>query len=219
MARTARLVVPGYPHHVTQRGVRRQQTFFCDEDYREYLAMLRQQLPRARVEIWAYCLMPNHVHLVAVPSSTDGLAKLFQVVHRRYATMINKKYGWQGHLWQERFHSVVMDERHFIATVRYVELNPVRSGLSGRAHDWRWSSVHAHAARQPDPILTHTPVLRCIADWNAFLVSDGDGPDFDTLRKQTRSGKPGGDAEFISKLEAMTGRRLLKRKPGRKPSK
>lgn len=215
MPRTKRLVVPGFPHHVTQRGARRQRTFFCDDDYREFLAMLERELPRAGVEVWAYCLMPNHVHLVAVPSTGEGLAKLFRVVHRRYACRINCRNDWQGHLWQERFHSVVLNERHLLAAVRYDELNPVRAGLCRRPEDWRWSSARAHICDQPSPIVTHTPVLNGINDWSAFLAVVDEGA-IEAIRKQTRSGRPSGDSRFIEKLEAMTGRRLRRRKPGRK---
>jgi putative transposase len=181
--------------------------------------MLQREIPRAGVEIWAYCLMPNHVHLVAVPSSADGLAKLFGVAHKRYASEANGRNDWQGHLWQARFHSVVLDERHLFAAVRYIELNPVRAGLCRRPEDWPWSSVHAHLTDRPDRILERAPVLRCIADWSNYLASASDGPAFEELRRQTRSGRPFGDPQFIEKLESLTGRQIRKQKAGRKPKK
>jgi putative transposase len=116
MARMPRLVVPYYPHHVTQRGNRRMRTFFCDEDYLYYLSLLAEFKSDARVDIWAYWLMPNHVHLVVVPQQEDGLARLFRHVHRHYSRYINFREKWRGHLWQERFHSFVMDERYLLAT-------------------------------------------------------------------------------------------------------
>jgi putative transposase len=144
MARIARVVVPGYPHHVTQRGSRRQATFFREKDYQNYLTLMAQWCRRQRVSIWAYCLMPNHVHLVAVPETAEGLARAIGQAHRQHALMVNAREGWSGHLWQERFASFVMDESYLMAAVRYVELNPVRAGLTPFAEDYPWSSARAH---------------------------------------------------------------------------
>jgi len=124
MARIARVVAPGLPHHVTQRGNRRQQTFFCDDDYRAYLELMAQWCSRCAVEIWAYCLMPNHVHLIAVPESKDGLRSAIGEAHRRYTRRINFREGWRGHLWQGRFASYTMEERYLLAAARYIEMNP-----------------------------------------------------------------------------------------------
>jgi putative transposase len=135
MARMPRVVVPEYPHHVTQRGARRQRTFFSAADYKTYLQLLAAAKADAGAEFWAYCLMPNHVHHVIVPSRQDSLAALFSAAHRRYTRHINFREDWRGHLWQERFHSFVMDERYLMATVRYVELNPVRAGLCEQPQD------------------------------------------------------------------------------------
>jgi putative transposase len=210
----ARLVVPGYPHHVTQRGSRRQQTFFDEADYLTYVALLRKRKEKAGVDIWAYCLMPNHVHLIAVPLREDSLAKLVGVTHHRYARRINGIHGWQGHLWQERFHSLVMDEAHLVAAVRYVELNPVRAGLCERAEDWRWSSVHAHLHDAPNGLVTTAPMRQRIPDWRRFL-SEEDSPELlDTLRTRTRTGRPVGSTTFIEALEVLTGRCLRPRSPG-----
>ena len=129
MARMARVVVPNYPHHVTQRGNRRQKTFFCDADYKYYLELMSAFSRKAGTEIWAYCLMPNHVHLVMVPGEEDGLRAALGEAHRRYTGYINCREGWRGHLWQERFHSFVMDEEYLLAAVRYVERNPVAARL------------------------------------------------------------------------------------------
>ena len=126
MARLARFVVPGLPHHITQRGNRRQQTFFCDEDYAAYVELMADWCQERGVEIWAYCLMPNHIHLIAVPQSEDGLGRAIGEAHRRYTRRINFREKWRGYLWQGRFASFVMDEPHLLAAARYVELNPVR---------------------------------------------------------------------------------------------
>jgi len=146
MARVARIVAPGRAHHVTQRGNRRMQTFFCDEDYREYLSLLERWCGEFEVRIWSYCLMPNHVHLILVPSTADGLRRAVAEVHRRYTRMINSREDWRGCLWQGRFASFVMSEKHLMGAVRYVERNPVKAGLVRRAEDWPWSSAAAHCA-------------------------------------------------------------------------
>ena len=132
MARLARVVAPGLPHHVTQRGNRRQQTFFCQEDYDCYVQLMAQFCLAERVEIWAYCLMLNHVHLIAVPQAADGLRRAIGEAHRRYTRMVNFREGWRGHLWQGRFASFVLDEPYLLSAARYVELNPVRTGWSTR---------------------------------------------------------------------------------------
>jgi len=122
------------------------QTFFCDEDYQEYLALLVHWCGEFDVRIWSYCLMPNHVHLILVPSTADGLAGAVSEIHRRYTRMINFREGWRGHLWQGRFASFVMSEQHLMGAVRYVERNPVKAGLVERSEDWPWSSAAVHCA-------------------------------------------------------------------------
>ncbi len=129
MPRLARVVAPGLPHHVTQRGNRRQRTFFCGEDYESYLQLMAQFCEAEKVEVWAYCLMPNHVHLIAVPDSAEGLRRAIGEAHRRYTRMVNFREGWRGHLWQGRFASFVLHEAYLLTAARYVELNPVRAGL------------------------------------------------------------------------------------------
>jgi putative transposase len=128
MPRIARLVVPGIPHHVTQRGNRRQRVFFSAGDGRLYLRLLREGCEKAGTRVWAWCLMPNHVHLILVPAHEHGLRAALAEPHRRYAATVNRRSEWKGHLWQERFASFPMDEQWLIACARYVELNPVQSG-------------------------------------------------------------------------------------------
>jgi len=217
MPRTARVVIPGYPHHVTQRGSRRQRTFFRDEDYCKYLELLASYRRRFGVEIWAYCLMPNHVHHVAVPGQRESLAKLLQLTHQRYSRYVNARENWEGHLWQSRFHSFVMDEAHLLAAVRYVELNPVRAGLCRLPEDWPWSSVHSHLHARADPAVDREPMCGRIRDWSTYLSEGVGGPTEGDLRTLTSSGRPGGDDAFISMLEDLTGKRLRQLKPGPKP--
>src|SRR5437762_754215 len=159
MARLARIVAPGLPHHVTQRGNRREPIFFEDGDQDIYRDLLAKQCQKARVEILAYCLMPNHVHLIVVPGDEHGLARAIGEAHRRYTNFINARGRWIGHLFQARFASVVMDEEHLIAAARYVSLNPVRARLVKRAEDWPWSSVRAHLAARDDGLVKVKPLL------------------------------------------------------------
>lgn len=216
MARIARLVVPGYPHHVTQRGNRRQRTFFCEDDYRAYIARLADAREKAGVSVWAWCLMPNHVHVVVVPERRDSLAELFSQAHLRYTRYINERNDWCGHLWQARFHSCVMDERHLIAGVRYVERNPVAAGLCDRAEEWPWSSARAHLAGVDDALATVQPMLERIKDWGAYLGTAGSDEELASLRTNSRTGRPLGNERFVEALEQLTGRTLKRRKPGRK---
>lgn len=217
MPRMARLVVPGYPHHVTQRGNRRSRTFFEEADYRSYVALVWELKSKAEVDIWAYCLMPNHVHFIAVPRHKDSLSKLFGVAHHRYARDVNKRHDWQGHLWQERFHSTPMDELHLLAAVRYVELNPVRAGLCRWAEDWPWSSVHAHLGSKSDVLVSTAPMRERVCDWRSFLAEE-DTPDLrESVRAATRTGRPAGSDTFVDAMETLTGRNLRRRKPGPAP--
>lgn len=218
MARLARLVVPGLPHHVTQRGNRRGQTFFEKGDYALYLDLLADSAKRARAEVWAYCLMPNHVHVILVPSDDDGLRRTFAELHRRYTGFVNARARTTGHLWQGRFGSVVMDETHLMNAVRYVTLNPVRAGLVKRARGWAWSSARAHLAGEDDAVVTVKPVLDRIGDFAAFLAEPFDEDTaYAALRRAESTGRPTGDRDWLRALEQRTGRTLAPQKRGPKP--
>ncbi len=217
MARLSRVVVPGVPHHVTQRGNRRQNIFFSVADYRAYLSLLATSSADAGCEIWAYCLMPNHVHLVMVPGDEDALRAALGEAHRRYTRRINFREDWRGHLWQERFHSFPMDEDHLLACVRYVELNPVRAKLAKRPERWRWSSAKAHLAGTDDALVSVAPLLERVGDWRAVLRSGLDDEPLERLRRHGRTGRPLGNEAFLDRLEKSTGRRLHRQKPGPKP--
>jgi putative transposase len=217
MARLPRLVIPGIPYHVTQRGNRRQRTFFEDADYALYRDLLAQAAERAGAQVWAYCLMPNHVHIIIVPSDEDGLRRTFADTHRRYTGYINARHRWTGHLWQGRFGAVAMDETHLAAAVRYVALNPVRARLVERAQDWRWSSVAAHLSGIDDPLLTPAPVLDRYGDFAAFLGDPvADEAAWRALRMSETSGRPLGADVWLDDLEAKTGRTLKPQKRGPK---
>jgi putative transposase len=217
MARLPRLVVPGYPHHVTQRGNRRSCVFFEEGDYALYIDLLSEAALNAKTEIWCYCLMPNHIHLIAVPANQDGLRETFADAHRRYTGYINARLRTTGHLWQGRFGSVVMDEAHLYHAVRYVSLNPVRAKLVPQAQNWRWSSVAAHLSGQDDKLVKVAPVLDRYGDFADLLNdSSGDESGFKCLRQSETTGRPlGGDA-WVERLEIMTGKTLKPQKRGPK---
>jgi len=216
MARLPRIVLPGIPHHVTQRGNRRERTFFEDGDYALYLDLLADAAGRAGVEVWSYCLMPNHLHIIAVPSDGDGLRRTFRYVHRHYTGYINARLRVTGHLWQGRFSSVAMDEPHFVTALRYVALNPVRARLVTRAADWRWSSTRALLAGADDHVVKVGPALERIGDFAAFLSEDFDEAlTYAALRKAESVGRPIGSSDWLADIEHRLGKVLTPGKPGR----
>ncbi len=177
---------PDHPHHVTQRGNGRARTFFGDTDYALYRDLLGQHCRAADVEVWAWCLMPNHVHLILVPSDPDGLRRALAAVHRRYAGVIHARRKRTGHFWQGRFGAAVMDEEHLVAALRYVSLNPVRARLVERAQDWRWSSTRAHLSGKDDGITARRPIKERIPDFADFL---GAAPEADLVLALARRRK------------------------------
>jgi putative transposase len=205
------------PHHITQRGNRRQQTFFNEGDYAAYLELMAEWCREEGVEIWSYCLMPNHIHLIAVPSSEDGLRRAIGEAHRRYTRRINFREKWRGYLWQGRFASFVMDEPYLVAAARYVELNPVRARLAVCADAWRWSSARAHLLGRDDRLVKVAPLLAMIADWRALLESALSEEELRDLRGHSRTGRPLGDETFVERLECTVGRALKPQKRGPKP--
>ena len=213
MARLARVVAAGLPHHVTQRGNRRQPVFFGDDDYAAYRTLLAEGCRAANVAVWAYCLMPNHVHLILVPADEDGLRAALGEAHRRYTRRINFREGLRGYLWQGRFASFPMDGQYLLACARYVELNPVRAGLVRRARDWRFSSARAHLAGRDDALVSAGALLDMAPDWADFLRGGLREADGDAIRAGERTGRPLGSAAFTATLEKSLGRQLTRRKP------
>ena len=209
MPRSARIVIPEAPHHVIQRGNRRQRTFFDADDYRAYVEIAAEAFQAAHVEVWAYCLMPNHVHLIATPRTEAGLARALGTTHQRYTWRINQKQGWTGCLWQSRFGSFAMDETYLHLCARYVGLNPVRAGLVKRAAEWPWSSVNAHLGKSSDRLLSHQPLAERLGDEMPGFF-DMDVPDDcrDAFHKALETGRP------LLRLEAGdTGDTPLRRVP------
>jgi putative transposase len=216
MARLARLVVPGLPHHVTQRGNGGGRTFFSDDDYALYRDLLAASCRGAAVEVWAWVLMPSHVHLILAPSDADGLRRALAPAHRRYAGQLHARLKRTGHFWQGRFGAVVMDEDHLAAAVRYIARNPVRARLVDRPEDWRWSSVRAHLTGADDGLTTLAPVLARFPRFAEFIGQAEDEDLIERLRQAESIGRPLGDDAFLGKLEALAHRPLKPAKRGPK---
>jgi putative transposase len=198
MPRSARIVFPGAPHHVVQRGNRRQRTFFTDDDYAAYLRLAAEVCDAAGVEVWAYCLMPNHVHLILAPPDEGSLSRVMGDTHRHYTRRINHREAWRGFLWQGRFASYPMDECYLRICARYVGLNPVRAGIASKASDWPWSSVRGHLGLAVDPLLTAEPLATRLGDEiAAFFDVDADAAGRRALREAEVAGRPLGSREWL----------------------
>jgi len=219
MARFARLIVPGYPHHVTQRGVRSVEIFANDEDRFAYLEFMKEESLRFGVSFVTWCLMTNHVHLIAIPEVDDSLARAIGEAHRRYTRRKNFAEGVRGYLFQGRFGSCVLDQNHLLAAGRYVERNPVEAGMVEHATDYRWSSARYNCGLADSDFLVRKRTLPAMVnDWTAFLL--GVDKDVETrVLQSVRTGRPAGDEGFVEMLESATGRRLKPRSPGRRKKK
>ena len=214
MARIARIVLPDYPHHITQRGVRSLPIFFSDDDRYEYLRLLKGQGERFGIRFIAYCLMTNHLHLIAIPEEESSLSRGVGEAHRLYTRMINFRNSVRGYLFQGRFNSCPLDQGYLYAAVRYVENNPVRAKIVKYAWDYKWSSAAYHMGMaEIDILVTDTDILKDIDNWRMFLL--GTEKDLDVLREKTRTGRPYGDSGFLAMAERITKRFLHPRKAGR----
>jgi len=222
MPRLARTVCARVPHHITQRGNRREKVFFTDADRHAYLEWLREYAERHRVEVLAYCLMSNHIHLVAVPATEEGLHQALKPLHMRYAQRINRERGWKGHLWQGRYFSSALDEDYLWAAIRYVERNPVRAKMVRRAENYPWSSAKGHVGMSVDGVLTGNVYWRkqmeSIGDWSAWLAEGDEPGQLSIIRRNVEKGLPCGTDRFLRKLEKLTGK-ILHYQPRGRPRK
>jgi putative transposase len=211
MPRIARIVYPGVPYHITQRGNNRQDIFFVDDDREAYLEILGREAARYGLEVLGYCLMTNHVHLVAVPHATESLAKAVGRTDFLYTRYINRLHGRSGHLWQNRFFSCALDEEHLWPALVYVDRNPVRAGLVRQADDWPWSSARVHLGKADAAGLVDRAAWAKRAAGvavAALLRRDEDAEMLGRLRAAARTGRPLGSDAFLAKLERALGRRL-----------
>ncbi len=214
------MVVEGVPHHITQRGNNRQEVFLCDEDRRFYLKTLVERCGQHGVRLLGYCLMSNHVHLIAVPSGAQSFARGIGQAHWRYTQRFNRQYGRSGHLWQNRFRSCPLGPSHLVSALAYVDLNPVRAGLVGDALHYPWSSAAGHIeGRDPSGTmdLASWKELQIRGDWRELLASEAVQGRAGDLRLATRSGLPFGDKQLVKELESRSRRCLERRPPGPVP--
>ncbi|OHB75075.1 MAG: transposase [Planctomycetes bacterium RBG_16_59_8] len=215
MARIARVVMPGVPHHVVQRGNRRQETFFRDKDYRTYLQLMSEWCGKHHVDIWAYCLMPNHIHLIAVPQQEEGLRLGIGEAHRRYTRYVNKYKEWVGYLWQGRFSSCPLSLKHLMMTARYIEQNPVRAGMVKKAESYPWSSARAHLRGEDDVLVKVSPLLERVKSWKDLLQMRVAAEERKNIKRYERTGRPLGDEGFVRQVERELGRSLAPKPSGR----
>ncbi len=219
MPRQGRAVFAGVPHHITQLGNRREDVFDTDEDREAYLTWLHEYCQQNKVEILAYCLMTNNIHLIALPKTETGLQAVLKPLHMRYAQRFNRLRGWQGHVWQGRYFSSALDEHYLWNAIRYVERNPVRANKVKRSEDYPWSSAAAHCGNREDEVLTTKRYWRnqfeSIGDWSAWLAEGDSKEEMTILRRNVQKGLPCGSKRFIRKLEKRVGRVLEYRPMGR----
>ena len=212
MVRTARTIVPEVSYHVTQRGNNRQDVFFVDNDRQAYLDILKQEAKTYGLAVHGFCLMTNHIHAIVVPQDIQSVANAMGRTHFKYTQYINRLHGRSGHLWQNRFYSCPLDDMHYIMAMKYIERNPVRAKMTLRAWRWPWSSAAAHAGKGKDVsgILQLDEWNKQFdqAAWARTLIEPDDELHVELLRLRTRTGRPLGSDKFISKLEAIAGRRL-----------
>lgn len=225
MARLPRLVVPHQPHHIIQRGAGQHPVFHDSADYELFLHYLAESARIFKVAIHAYVLMTNHIHLLASPSDTTGLARMMQWMGRHYVPYFNRKYARTGTLWQGRYKTAVIDSEHyFLSCSRYIELNPVRAGMVARPGDYKWSSYHHHIGARHEPVITehglywrlgNTPFAREAA--YGQLVDLGTSPnEVDMITQSTLKGWAVGSASFKTHLEKKVAQRVAPAKRGRR---
>jgi len=222
MPRIARIVAAGYPHHITQRGNYQQKIFADDTDRRKYLSLLKEESERYHLIILAYCLMSNHVHFMVLPQREDAMGKVFKYTNMKYSQYYNNKMKVSGHLFQSRFFSCVLDERHMIACARYIERNPVRANLVKEPCLWPYSSAKIHCGiHQDDPLATNQffdYIKIKPKTWKEFVEAPDNPDEIKGIREKTRTGRPLGTNDFIERLERQL-KRLFKLKPKGRPKK
>ena len=217
MTQSMRIVIPGLPHHVVQRGARGVDIFHSAADRTLYLQLLARFGEQYGLSFWAWGLMTNHVHLVAVPANKDSLARGIGSAHRCYARCVNAQTGARGHLFQGRFYSYPSQtDGHLLAVVRYAELNPVLAGLPCRFDQYPWTSAYYRLSGRQDPIVTANPLSELVADWRSFLEDRIQiAEDRSAIERHLSSGHPFGSDEWVSELGRMSGHRVTPKQRGR----
>jgi len=213
----ARAVAPGLPHHVVQRGNNRENVFFVHEDREVYLYLMKKYAEMWNTPVICYCLMTNHVHFLARPSSSVSLQKMMQGVTLCYTQHINRKYRRTGRLWGSRYYSCIVDQEVYLwAVARYIEQNPVRTMTVEFPEDYPYSSARAHAGLLQDPVLG-ADLFHSVQtmDYVAFLKSHVPAEELNNIRQSTRTGRPLGTGSFITEMERSLGKRLAALPVGR----
>lgn len=215
MPRITRVVVPNYPHHITQRGTNKSDIFINNKDYQYFLKLLNEWSDKTKSQVWAYCLMSNHFHLLITPDSSDGLGRYLHGVTFRYAQYFNSKYGRSGRLWQNRYFSCPVDKDEYLwAVVKYIEVNPVRAGIMKKPEEWKWSSAGEHIKGKTDNnIKLHNWLREEERKEYAKIILEGSQEE--KIRKATSTGRPLCGESFFDKLEAILNRDLRPKKGGR----
>ncbi len=215
MPRQVRIIIPHEAHHVTQRGNYRQEIFEEEEDFKQYLTWLKEYSRKCKIDILAYCLMTNHVHIIGIPNDKESFAKAFNSLAMRYSQYINRKRESYGHVWQGRYFSCVLDEIYLYRAIRYVEQNPVRAKMVENAWDYKWSSARTHVGIEADStILLKKTFNMDTEEWRQYLKEVDEEADKE-VRLKTKRGLVAGTEAFIEKLEKRLKRSLKCLGPGR----
>lgn len=216
MPRIARIVIPEIPYHITTRGNRRQDVFFTPDDQTNFLNWLKQYSLLHELDILAYCLMTNHIHLVAIPRTINSMARTLHVTKGRHTQLVNRMNGWSGVLWQGRYFSSALDDAHLWACIRYVEQNPVRAGIVNHAEEYIWSSASCHCGLRADPVLVSSGRFSGeLEDWSKTLGEILDPKMVERIRKRTHTGTPCGSEKFVEKISRLSNREIKVRERGR----
>jgi putative transposase len=217
MARLARIILPDAPHHVMQGAVEGRRLFENEEDYALYRDLMAERCAANSVDCWAWCLLPDRIHLVLRPATPDGLARAVGEAHRRYTAFVNIRARRTGALFRGRFASLAMDESNVLRTVQAMAFAPVRARLAAYPELWPWSSVKAHLSGDDDALAKVGPVLALRPSFRRFIdLSIAEQRALDGFEGRGQNGRPMGDAAFIDKVEARVGRRVRPGRPGRK---
>ena len=217
MARQARIVLSNTAHHITQRGNRGEHIFFEKADYQSYLDILTEQCQRFKVSLLSYCLLPNQIHLIAVPQKAELMARAIGETHRRYTNHINERQNWRGHLFQDRFFSYPADEQNSLRAARFVETMPVTAGIAPKPENYLWSSAKCRIKVIENPILRPFRSFHAIHNWGDYLNRPMDPNELKIIQTHLQTGRPRGSDLFLDNIEAQIGRPVRPQKRGRKP--
>jgi putative transposase len=217
MARLARAVAPGAPHHILQRGNPGQRIFATDQDYKDYLALVAEGCASARVGVLAYCLLPKQVHLILVPPSPKALRQALGEAHRRFTRAMNQRRSREGGLFRGRFSSFPMDQASLPLVTRFVEQAPVRGRTAAKAASWKWSSAGAHLKGKADAFVDVKGLGKSASAWKVDLAKALAPADLKIIAACEHTGRPLGSPAFVKSLEKKLGRTLARQRPGPKP--